>query len=130
MTQWMAERQLQSGRIWWTEMSTSDGRPKMGIQLQGGEESGTLDIVDGIHSDQKAREIRAGLGDLAGVYGIEISGAKVRVHFVPALVTEQQFYQAIKTAGFQASGFAVDAQKDGPGAALLKSHSPERPGEP
>ena len=64
-----------------------------------------LRIIDGVNSDGKARAIKAGLGDLPGVHGVEIIGSAVRIRFVPAIVTEQQFYQALKTAGFQASGF-------------------------
>jgi copper chaperone CopZ len=77
----------------------------MNIQSQSVERTGMLRIIDGVNSDRKARAIKAGLGDLPGVHSVEVIGSSVRVRFVPAIVTEQQFYPAIKTAGFQASGF-------------------------
>jgi len=77
----------------------------MSIQSHSDEKTGILRIVDGIKSDQKARAIKAGLGDLPGVRSVEVIGLAVRVRFDPQIVTEQQFYQAIKTAGFQATGF-------------------------
>jgi len=81
----------------------------MNIQSHSNEKTGIVRIIDGIKSDQKARAIKAGLGDLPGVHSVEIIGSAVRVRFDPAIVTEQQFYQAIKTAGFQASGFQMAA---------------------
>ena len=81
----------------------------MNIQAPAGERSGMLRIVDGIKSDQKAREIKAGLGDLPGVHSVEVIGSAVRVRFAPDIVGDQQFYQAIRTAGFQASGFQTAA---------------------
>jgi copper chaperone CopZ len=77
----------------------------MKIQSRSDERTGMLRISDGVDSDRMARAIKAGLGDLPGVYNVEVIGSSVRVRFVPTIVTEQQFYQAIKTAGFQASGF-------------------------
>jgi len=77
----------------------------MNIQSHSDQKTGILRIVDGINSDQQARSLRSGLGDLPGVRRVEIIGSAVRVHSNPQIVTEQQFYQAIKTAGFQATGF-------------------------
>ena len=76
----------------------------MNIQSQSDEKTGILRIIDGIKAEEQAREIQAALGDLPGVHGVEIIGFVVRIRFDPQIVTEQQFYQAIKTAGFRASG--------------------------
>jgi len=73
------------------------------------EKTGILRIVDGINSEEKTRAIRSGLGDLAGVRSVEVMGSAVTVRFNPQLVSAQQFYQAIKTAGFQATGFQTAA---------------------
>jgi len=77
----------------------------MSIQSHSEERTGILRVVDGIKSDEMARVIKADLEDLPGVHNVEVIGFAVRIHFDPALVTEQQFYQAIKVAGFQASAF-------------------------
>jgi hypothetical protein len=81
----------------------------MSVPFHADERTGFLQIIGGINSEQDSRDIRAGLGDLAGVYGVEITGSTVKVRYVPATVSEQQFYQAIKTAGFRASGFQMAA---------------------
>ncbi len=43
----------------------------MSIQSQSDELTGMLRIIDGVNSDRKAQAIKAGLGDLPGVHGVE-----------------------------------------------------------
>jgi hypothetical protein len=76
----------------------------MSLLSHPGERTGILQIM-GSQSEQKTRDIKAGLGDLPGVYSVDVIGSNVSIRFLPSIVTEQQFYQAIRTAGFQASGF-------------------------
>ncbi len=76
----------------------------MNTPSHAGEKVGMLRIVDGIQTDLKGRAIRSGLGDLPGVREVEVIGSAVRIRYVPEMVSEQQFFQAVKTAGFQASG--------------------------
>jgi hypothetical protein len=77
----------------------------MNIQSPLEEKTGILRIVDGIKSDQMGRAIQAGLASLRGVHSVEVLGAVARIRFDPRKVTEQQFYEAVETAGFHASGF-------------------------
>jgi len=77
----------------------------MDIQSLVEEKTGILRFVDGIKSDQKWRAIQASLAGLRGVHCVELLGAVARIRFDPRKVTEQQFYEAVKIAGFHASGF-------------------------
>jgi len=69
--------------------------------------TGVLQITGGIYSAEKALAIKAALEDLPGVYGTEIRRDGMRLQFDPELVSEQQFYEAVKLSGFHASDFFV-----------------------
>lgn len=66
-----------------------------------------LSITGGIYAAEKARSIRAALEDLPGVLAVDVRKNDVRLHFDPVLVSEQQFYEAVKIAGFHASDFFI-----------------------
>ncbi|HSI11362.1 MAG TPA: hypothetical protein VK961_04935 [Chthoniobacter sp.] len=71
------------------------------------EKTGVLQITGGIHSAEKALALKAAVEDLPGVYATEFRWEGMRVHFDPQLAFEQQFYEAVKLAGFHASDFFV-----------------------
>jgi copper chaperone CopZ len=81
----------------------------MNIQSHSDEKTGILGIVDGIASKENARVIKADLEDLPGVHNVELIVGAFRIRFDPAIVSEQQFDDAVKIAGFQSSGFHVAA---------------------
>jgi len=69
--------------------------------------TGVLQITGGIYSAEKALAIKAALEDLPGVHAVEAAQDGVRVQFDPDLVSEQQFYEAVKLTGFHASDFIL-----------------------
>ncbi len=68
----------------------------MNIQFHSDRKTGFLQIVDGVKSGEKARTIKAGLGDLPGVRSVEVIGSAVRARFDSQMVTNQQFYPTFK----------------------------------
>ena len=80
---------------------------RMNAQVHTNEKIGVLKITGGIHSGEKALAIKAALEDLPGVYATEIHPDGVRLHFDPELISEQQFYEAVKLGGFHACDFSV-----------------------
>jgi hypothetical protein len=68
---------------------------------------GLLRIDGGIYPEEKALAIKAALEDLPGVYETAIRRDAVELFFEPNLASEQQFYEAVKVAGFQARNFDV-----------------------
>jgi copper chaperone CopZ len=81
----------------------------MHIQSHSVEKTGFLGIVDGITSKENARVIKADLEDLPGVHSVEVIIGAFMIRFDPSVVAEQQFDDAIRTAGFETSGFHVAA---------------------
>lgn len=81
----------------------------MKTQYSGREEFGILAIVDGIKSIEKGRVIKADLEDLPGVHRVEILEEGARIRFDPDIVSERQFEEAVRIAGFQACGFQMAA---------------------
>lgn len=79
----------------------------MNALVHANEKTGVLQITGGIYSVEKALSIRAALEDLPGVYAVEVRRDGIRLQFVPELVGEQQFYEAVKLSGFHASDFFV-----------------------
>lgn len=79
----------------------------MSAQLHANEKTGVLHITGGIYSIEKALAIKAAIEDLPGVYETEVQRDGIRLHFAPELVSEQQFYEAVKLGGFHASEFFV-----------------------
>jgi copper chaperone CopZ len=75
----------------------------MSIQLHPTEKIGVLHIPNGIKSEGDARAIKAALEDLPGVHAVELARDGANIRFDPDLVSEQQFYTAVKIAGFHAS---------------------------
>jgi len=81
----------------------------MKTPFSGRDEFGFLGIVDGIKSLEKGRVIKADLEDLPGVHHVEILEQGARIRFDPDIVNERQFEEAVRIAGFQASGFQMAA---------------------
>lgn len=79
----------------------------MNAYVHSAEKTGILRITGGTHSDERLLPIKADLEDLPGVHSVEATKEGVRVRFNPDLVSEQQFYEAVKVAGFHASDFAT-----------------------
>ena len=79
----------------------------MNAQVHANEKTGVLLITGGIPNAAKALAIKAALEDLPGVYATEIRRDGARLHFDPELISEQQFYEAVKLGGFHASDFFV-----------------------
>ena len=79
----------------------------MNALVHANEKTGMLEITGGIYSIEKALSIRAALEDLPGVYATEVRRDGMRLRFDPDLVSEQQFYEAVKLSGFHASDFFV-----------------------
>lgn len=79
----------------------------MNAHVHSVEKTGILHITGGIHSEEELLPIRASLEDLPGVHAAELTKDGIRLRFDPGLVSEQQFYEAVKLAGFHASGFVA-----------------------
>jgi len=75
------------------------------------QKTGVLRITGGLHSETEALALKAALEDLPGVYAVELNRHAARLRFDPDLVSEQQFYEAVKIGGLHASDFTVLPQR-------------------
>ncbi len=64
-----------------------------------------LSISGGVKSQKTALAIKAGLEDVPGVHGVELTAEGARIRFNPDIANEQKFYEAVKIVGYHGSTF-------------------------